>query len=83
MRGCGWRSLAHTPICAPPRTPSPSGREQEVAAVGSSLAGFFGVFHRLLAARLREAATANEKQLAALSEQLKVCVYVCVVGVRR
>lgn len=47
------------------------GREQEVAAVGSSLAGFFGVFHRLLAARLREVAQAGERKLRQLCEELK------------
>ncbi|GAB4822406.1 hypothetical protein N2152v2_009452 [Parachlorella kessleri] len=47
------------------------GREQEVAAVGSSLAGFFGVFHRLLAARLKEATQAGERQLHSLCEELK------------
>ena len=32
----------------------------QVAAVGGSLAGYFGVFHRLMAAKLREAAAAPE-----------------------
>ena len=40
--------------------------------MGSSLAGFFGVFHRLLAARLKEAAQAGERQLHSLCEELKV-----------
>ncbi len=40
--------------------------------MGSSLAGFFGVFHRLLAARLKEAAQADGRQLQGLCDQLKV-----------
>ena len=44
----------------------------QVAAVGGSLAGYFGVFHRLMAAKLREAAAApDERQLAALCRVLK------------
>ncbi|EFN60006.1 hypothetical protein CHLNCDRAFT_133173 [Chlorella variabilis] len=48
------------------------GREKEVAAVGGSLAGYFGVFHRLMAAKLREAAAAGDDEgLAALTRSLK------------
>ena len=44
----------------------------QVAAVGGSLAGYFGVFHRLMAAKLREAAAVpDERQLAALCRGLK------------
>lgn len=39
--------------------------------MGSSLAGFFGVFHRLLAARLKEAATAGEAALQSLCAELR------------
>ncbi|PRW60315.1 Negative elongation factor D [Chlorella sorokiniana] len=48
------------------------GREKEVAAVGGSLAGYFGVFHRLMAAKLREAAAAaDERALETLARGLK------------
>jgi negative elongation factor C/D len=38
------------------------GREAEVAAVGASLVSHFGVFHRLLAAKLRELAAADSEE---------------------
>ncbi|KAL4427705.1 hypothetical protein ABPG75_001794 [Micractinium tetrahymenae] len=48
------------------------GREKEVAAVGGSLTGYFGVFHRLMAAKLREAAASGDEQaLEALTRALK------------
>lgn len=51
-----------------PAPPSPA----QVAAVGGSLAGYFGVFHRLMAAKLREAAAAaDERALEALARGLK------------
>ena len=40
--------------------------------MGGSLAGYFGVFHRLMAAKLREAAAAaDERALEALARGLK------------
>ncbi len=42
------------------------GYEEEVAGMGSSLAGVFEVFHRVLATRLREAATAAPAALPAI-----------------
>lgn len=40
--------------------------------MGASLTGYFGVFHRLMAAKLREAAAAGDEQaLEALTRSLK------------
>ena len=45
-------------------------RESEVAAAGASLSGYFGVFQRLLASTLKEAATASEERLKQLAQEL-------------
>lgn len=47
-----------------------AGHEDEVASVGSSLAGYFGVFHRLMASRLKEVPMAGAARLAAIAEEL-------------
>lgn len=49
-----------------------AGHEDEVASVGSSLASYFGVFHRLMTNRLKEVPTANPARLQALVAELKV-----------
>ena len=41
-----------------------------MASVGSSLAGYFGVFHRLMASRLKEVPTAGAARLAAIVGEL-------------
>ena len=75
---CRWHQLAAVapnitvwlpmPRCCCLHPPSPA----QVAAVGGSLAGYFGVFHRLMAAKLREAAAAaDERALEALARGLK------------
>jgi negative elongation factor C/D len=47
------------------------GRDVEAAAVGASLVGYFGVYHRLLAVRLKQAAAArDEATLHQLSKEL-------------
>lgn len=47
------------------------GRDAEAAAVGVSLVGYFGVYHRLLGVRLRQAAAAkDEATLAQISKAL-------------
>ena len=47
------------------------GRDAEAAAVGVSLVGYFGVYHRLLGVRLRQAAAAkDEATLQQISKQL-------------
>jgi len=43
-----------------------------VASIGSSLASYFGVFHRLLANRLKEVPTASLARLRQLSTELRV-----------
>lgn len=48
-----------------------AGYEDEVARVGSSLAGYFGVFHRLLASRLKQVPAAKAAQLAAITVELR------------
>ena len=48
------------------------GYENEVASVGSSLASYFGVFHRLTINRLKEVPKANAQRLRQLSTELKV-----------
>ena len=50
------------------------GHEDEVASIGSSLASYFGVFHRLLAARLKEVPSASPARLRQLSTELKVAL---------
>lgn len=48
------------------------GHEDEVASVGSSLASYFEVYHRLLAARLVAVANAtSEQQLSSLCAEFK------------
>lgn len=47
-----------------------AGHEDEVASVGSSLAGYFGVFHRLMASRLKEVPMAGAERLAAIADEL-------------
>ena len=49
-----------------------AGHEDEVASVGTSLASYFSVFHRLLANRLDEVPTATTERLDALAAELKV-----------
>ena len=48
------------------------GHEDEVASIGSSLASYFGVFHRLLANRLREVPSASVARLRQISTELRV-----------
>ena len=47
------------------------GHEDEVASIGSSLASYFGVFHRLLANKLREVPTASVARLRQISTELR------------
>ena len=49
-----------------------AGHEDEVASVGSSLASYFGVFHRLMANRLKEVPQADGPRLEKLAAELKV-----------
>ena len=49
-----------------------AGHEDEVASVGTSLASYFGVFHRLMANRLKEVAQADEERVESLASELKV-----------
>lgn len=49
-----------------------AGHEDEVASVGSSLASYFGVFHRLMANRLKEVAAADTDRVESLAAELKV-----------
>ena len=44
----------------------------QVASIGSNLAGYFGVYHRTLATRLKKAVGATVKELEALTSELKV-----------
>jgi negative elongation factor C/D len=47
-------------------------REEEVAAAGSTLVGYFGVFHRLTAARLRQVAAARSvEELARPAREIR------------
>ena len=43
----------------------------QVAGVGPSLASYFGVFHRLMATRLKEAIGASPAQLQRIANELK------------
>ena len=52
-----------------------AGHEDEVAGVGSSLASYFGVFHRLLANRLKEVPQASPERLDALAAELKASAH--------
>ncbi|KAK9816978.1 hypothetical protein WJX72_007733 [[Myrmecia] bisecta] len=47
------------------------GHENEVASIGSSLAGYFGVFHRLMANRLKEVPQADAARLDQLCKEIK------------
>ena len=53
-----------------------AGHEEEVAEVGPSLASYFGVFHRLMATRLREAVGADVPQLQRIAQDLKVGLHI-------
>lgn len=59
------------------------GHEDEVASIGSSLASYFGVFHRLLANRLGEVPSANIGRLRQISTELRVIKLVYKVGQSR
>ena len=48
------------------------GHEDEVASIGSSLASYFGVFHRLLANKLSEVPTASLHRLQGIVKELGV-----------
>ncbi|KAK9909351.1 hypothetical protein WJX75_000889 [Coccomyxa subellipsoidea] len=48
-----------------------AGHENEVASVGPSLASYFGVFHRLMANRLKEVAQADADRVDSLAAELK------------
>lgn len=48
-----------------------AGYEDEVASVGSSLAGYFEVFHRLMASRLKQVPSAGAAQLAIIATELR------------
>lgn len=50
-----------------------AGHEEEVASVGSSLASYFSVFHRLLTNRLKQVPQADPGALQSLAAELKVC----------
>ena len=49
-----------------------AGHEDEVANLGSSLASYFSVFHRLLTNRLKQVPQANTALLQSLTAELKV-----------
>ena len=49
-----------------------AGHEEEVANVGSSLASYFSVFHRLLTNRLKQVPQADAAALQSLTAELKV-----------
>ena len=44
----------------------------QVAGIGSNLAGYFGVYHRTIATRLKKAVGASPRELEALTSELKV-----------
>jgi TH1 protein len=48
-----------------------AGHEDEVARVGSQLAGYFGVFHRLMASRLKDVPAADAARLRLITQELK------------
>ena len=56
-----------------------AGHENEVASVGPSLASYFGVFHRLMANRLKEVAQADADRVDSLAAELKVRAYAMLV----
>ena len=47
----------------------------QVAGVGPSLASYFGVFHRLMATRLKEAVGASPERLKRIAAELKVLLW--------
>ena len=49
-----------------------AGHDEEVAAVGSRLAGYFEVFHNLMVKRLQEMLHASEERMPALTKELMV-----------
>ena len=49
-----------------------AGHEEEVANLGSSLASYFSVFHRLLTNRLKQVPQADAALLQSLAAELKV-----------
>ena len=49
-----------------------AGHEEEVANLGSSLASYFSVFHRLLTNRLKQVPQADPALLQSLAAELKV-----------
>ena len=49
-----------------------AGHDEEVAAVGSRLAGYFEVFHNLMVKRLEEMLHASEERMPALAKELMV-----------
>ena len=49
-----------------------AGHDEEVAAVGSRLAGYFEVFHNLMVKRLEEMLHADEARMPALAKELMV-----------
>lgn len=49
-----------------------AGHDEEVAAVGSRLAGYFEVFHNLMVKRLEEMLHAPEERMPALAKELMV-----------
>ncbi len=55
-----------------------TGHEEEVASIGSSLASYFSVFHRLLTNRLKQVPQADAATLQSLAAELKVrlCIVV-------
>ena len=56
-----------------------AGHEEEVASIGSSLASYFSVFHRLLTNRLKQVPQADAATLQGLATELKVrlCTVTC------
>ena len=56
-----------------------AGHEEEVASIGSSLASYFSVFHRLLTNRLKQVPQADAATLQSLATELKVrpCTVTC------
>lgn len=49
-----------------------AGHDDEVASVGSRLAGYFEVFHNLMVKRLEEMLTADDARMQVLSRELLV-----------
>lgn len=55
-----------------------------MAGIGSNLAGYFGVYHRTVATRLKKAVGASPRELEALTSELKVsnCIMTAVAPLR-